>query len=56
MLVSSHSHQHSMVFNFFDLCPSGVSLEFCFLTNELPIVLLILFLLIGGLVFPNGPS
>lgn len=36
-------HQRSMVFNFFDLRQSGVSLVFCSLSNELPIVLLILF-------------
>lgn len=42
MLVSSHLHQHRVALNFFDLCQSGVSLEFCFLSNELPILLLLL--------------
>lgn len=41
MFVSSHLHQHGMAL---DLYQSGVSLEFCFLSNELPVVLLTLLL------------
>lgn len=53
MLVSSHLHQHRLALNFSDLCQSGVSLEFCVLSNELPILLLVFTYL---LVFPNIPS